>query len=293
MICSMTGFGRGQKEGEGYSVTIEIRTLNGRTLDTVIRMPKNYGEFEEMLRKQAARTFRRGRVEVHVQVDSTNPEQKAPHINFPLARFYWTQLRDLARELPGAERPRIGDLLRIPYIFTPPEAHVERELLQDLLSQALADALEQVNRMRCQEGDALQQDLLNRATSIRNDLALVDTRKDVIVLEYGNRLRERIQELLGETPVDENRLLQEIACSAERTDINEEIVRLGSHLDQLQELLAANDAVDGRRLDFLTQEMHREVNTMGSKTGDMDTTQAVLRMKSEIGKLKEQVQNIE
>ena len=293
MICSMTGFGRGQKEGEGYSVTIEIRTLNGRTLDIVLRLPKNYGEFEDILRKRVARTLRRGRVEIFVQVDTTNPEQKAPHINFPLARFYWSQLRDLARDLPGSGQPGIGDLLRIPYIFTPPEAHAEREVLQDLLSEALGDALEQVDRMRCQEGDALQQDLLNRASSIRSDLALVDSRKDLIVHEYGNRLRERVQELLGETPVDENRLLQEIACSAERADINEEIVRLGSHLDQLQELLAAGNAVDGRRLDFLTQEMHREVNTMGCKTGDMDTIQAVLRMKGEIGKLKEQVQNIE
>jgi len=293
MICSMTAFGRSQKESAGYSVTIEVRTLNGRTLDIVVRTSKNYAEFEDLLRKQAARSLRRGRIEIHVQVDATNPEQKAPHINAPLARFYWTQLRDLARELPGANRPQIGDLLLIPYIFSPPEARADREVLQEILAEALAEALQQVDRMRCQEGEALHQDFLTRTACIRSDLAVVDSRKDLIVQEYRNRLRERIQELLGETPVDENRLLQEVACSAERSDINEEIVRLGSHLDQLEILLAAETPADGRKLDFLAQEMHREVNTMGSKTGDIETIQAVLRMKGEIGKLKEQIQNIE
>lgn len=293
MIYSMTGFGRSQKENSGYSVAVEIRTLNGRALDIAVRMPRNHMEFEDLLRKQVAKSRRRGRVEIHVQVDATSPEQKAPHINVPMARFYWTQLRDLARELPGADQPRIGDLLQIPYIFTPPEMREEREILQEILAEALEEALQQADRMRCQEGEALNRDFLARITGIRGDLSLVDSRKDLILQEYGNRLRERVQELLGETPVDENRLLQEVACAAERADINEEVVRLASHLDQLEELLALENPVDGRQLDFIAQEMHREVNTMGSKTGDIEIIQAVLRMKGEIGKLKEQVQNIE
>lgn len=189
--------------------------------------------------------------------------------------------------------PKLKHLLSIPYIFESRKVEGDREVLRTVLAEAVTETLHQVHDMRCREGQALLQDCLNRLSSLRRDLSVIDGRKDLILEEYQQRLRDRIQELLGEVQVDENRILQEAACSAERSDINEEIVRLNSHFQQMEALLTAPKEADGRKLDFLTQELHREVNTIGCKTGDLEALQAVVRMKSEIGKLKEQVQNVE
>jgi uncharacterized protein (TIGR00255 family) len=289
----MTAYGRAQREEAGYSITVEIKALNGKFLDIAVRLPRNFLEFEEPLRKQIAQMIRRGRIEAHVQIESIAFSQKAPRLNLALARRYWDQLQELHRSLPGAERPTLGILLHIPYIFETRELVEDRELLRDLLAQTVSEALDQMIRSRAQEGEVLLQDLLTRLTLLREDLSLIESRKDLVLLEYQVRLRERMEELLKDVTVDEGRLLQEIGYLAERSDINEELVRLQSHLDQLGELVAGDSVADGRRLDFLIQELHRESNTIGSKTNDLETLQAVVRMKSEIGKLKEQVQNVE
>lgn len=293
MISSMTAFGRTQKETSGYSITIEVRTLNSRGLDIVLRMPKNYLEFEDACRKLVTQVLRRGRVEVFVQVESTSPELKAPRLNLFLARHYWEQLMELHRSLPASEPPGLEGLLRIPYLFETREDIPDRDLIRELLTGSLGEVLEQVRSMRLVEGESLRKDCLERLDVLGRDLALIEERKDLVILEYQQKIRDRIQELLAGTEIDENRLLQEVAYIAERADINEEIVRLKSHFDQLRELLAEQAPSDGRRLDFLAQELHREVNTIGCKTGDLETVQAVVRMKTEIGKMKEQVQNIE
>lgn len=293
MIYSMTAFGRAQQEIPAYSVTVEIRTLNGRNLDVVLRLPKNYLEFEKDFRKQITERIRRGRVEVYVQVETTIAEQKTPQLNMSLSRFYWEQLQHLHRLLPGSDPPKLENLLAVPYLFESVEAPADQDLLREVLFATLAAALEQINLMRMQEGEALQQDCLARLNTLREELAMIYSRKDLIVEEYQTRLRERLQELLTDVEIDANRLAQEVAYLAERSDINEEIVRLESHLVQMEEMLKGPGAAEGRRLDFLTQEMHREVNTIGCKTGDLQSIQCVLRMKGEIGKLKEQIQNVE
>ncbi|MGV8074591.1 MAG: YicC/YloC family endoribonuclease [Syntrophobacteraceae bacterium] len=293
MVHSMTAFGRVQLEESGISVIVEIRTLNSRSLDVVVRLPKAYLEFEDALRKQLAQSFRRGRIEMFVQIETTLVAQKVSRLNMDLARLYWDQLQELHRRLPGSGEPKLDSLLQIPFIFESREADMDRDALKEVLTKTTGAGIEQIQKMRRIEGEALQKDCLDRIASLNKDLKTIEDRKELILLEYGNRLRERIQELLGDTRVDENRLLQEVACMAERSDINEEIVRLLSHLNQLQTLLTANASADGRRLDFITQELHREVNTIGSKISDLETNQTVVRMKSEIGKLKEQVQNIE
>lgn len=289
----MTAYGRAQREEAGYSITVEIKALNGKFLDIAVRLPRNFLEFEEPLRKQIAQMIRRGRIEAHVQIESTAFSQKAPRLNLAMARRYWDQLQELHRSLPGAEKPTLGILLHIPYIFETREAVEDRELLRELLAQTVSEALDQMIRSRAQEGEALFHDLLTRLTLVREELSLIESRKDLVLQEYQVRLRERMEELLKDVTVDEGRLLQEIGYLAERSDINEELVRLQSHLDQLGELVAGDIVADGRRLDFLIQELHRESNTIGSKTSDLETVQAVVRMKSEIGKLKEQVQNVE
>jgi len=293
VVCSMTAFSRVRKERAGYAIAVEIRTLNSKGLDIIVRLPKNGMEWEESLRKLVAQFLRRGRTEVYVGVEATTIEHRAPRINEKLARFYWDQLQTLYRQLPGTDPPRLADILRIPHIFEAREVEEDLDSLRDLIVETVTETLEGIKRMRCQEGEALLRDCLARLASLRQELGFVDSRKDATVVEYQKRLRERMAELLGGMGVDESRLLQEVACMADRADINEEIVRFQSHLDQMEGLLTGTAPTDGRTLDFLTQELHRETNTLGCKSGDLETVQAVVRMKSEIGKLKEQIQNIE
>jgi uncharacterized protein (TIGR00255 family) len=293
LIYSMTAFGRSQIEELGFSITVEIRALNSRNLDIVLRLPKNYAEFEDHCRKAIAQSVRRGRLEVAMQIETKEIRGKAPQLNLSLARFYWEQLQELHRRLPQTEPPKLDQLLSIPYLFEPYEATVDRDSLKIVLNKAVLEAVRQVQQMRIQEGKALSDDCLNRLATLRLELSCIEDQKDKILLDFQHRLRDRIQELLGESQIDENRLLQEVALLAERSDINEEMVRLRSHLDQMQALLDDAAAADGRMLDFLAQEMHREVNTLGSKTGDLGTIRSVITMKTEIGKLKEQLQNVE
>ncbi|MFZ2448602.1 MAG: YicC/YloC family endoribonuclease [Syntrophobacteraceae bacterium] len=293
MIYSMTGFGRSRKEGAGYSVSVEMRALNGRQLDISVRLPKNFFEFEDLCRKTISEKFRRGRIDTSIQIETTDIRRKAPRISLELARYYWTQLEEVHLQIGKTEAPKLDHLLRIPHIYETPEAVIDSEALQGLVSEAVAEALDQVRRMRALEGESLLKDLLARIAALRSDLAVVRERAGLVRQDYKTKLEERLKQLLGGTEPDENRLLQEIAFLVDRSDINEEIVRLGSHLDQIEDLLPGPKAADGRRLDFIIQELHREANTIGSKTTDLDTVRAVVRMKTEIGKLKEQAQNIE
>ncbi|NLI83616.1 MAG: YicC family protein [Deltaproteobacteria bacterium] len=293
MIVSMTAFGRAQIEASGYSVTVEVKALNGRFLDIAVRLPKNCLDMEDPLRKRIAQMVKRGRIEAHFQVETTAPHRRAPRLNIHLARLYWEQLQELHRHLPGTEKPTLENVLSIPYIFETPEVVEDRDAMLNLLGRALEGALEELRRSRSLEGEALCTDLLTRLRLLEEGVSHIDRRKESVAEEYALRLRDRMQELLKDTPIDESRILQEVACLAERSDINEELVRLRSHLNQLKTMLSGAGQADGRKLDFFIQELHREINTIGSKTNDLETVQVVVQMKSEIGKLKEQVQNIE
>jgi len=295
LIHSMTAFGRSRREdpASGYAVTVEIRCLNGKNLDTVLRLPRNLLQFEDPLRKLVTGKLRRGRVEIYLQIEATRVELKASQLNFELAAFHWAQLQRLHRELNGADPPRLEHILRIPNVFESQEMTGDLSQLGALMLETAGEALHEVIKMRQLEGQALCGDCLKIMASLRADLAAITARKDSVVQDYQKRLRERIQELLGETPMDENRFVQEVATMADRMDINEEIVRLNSHFDQMENLISGTGAAEGRKLDFLAQEMHRETNTIGSKAGDLETLHAVVRMKNEIARLKEQIQNVE
>jgi uncharacterized protein (TIGR00255 family) len=289
----MTGFGRSRKEEGDYAVSVEMRALNARQLDISVRIPKNFFEFEDLCRKLIAERVRRGRIDAFVQVESTDIRQKAPRISTELAGYYWTQLQEIHRNIESSEAPSLNHLLRIPHIYEAQEAVINSEAIRKLISSAMSEALDQVIRMRALEGESLFRDFMDRLVALRNDLSMVASRREAVIEEYRSRLHERIKQLLGGTEPDENRLLQEIAFIIDRADINEEIVRLGSHLEQMESILTGAKQADGRRLDFLIQELHREATTIGSKSTDLDTVQAVVNMKIEIGKLKEQAQNIE
>ncbi|MGO9022103.1 MAG: YicC/YloC family endoribonuclease [Syntrophobacteraceae bacterium] len=293
MIHSMTGFGRSRKEGAGYTISVEMRALNAKQLDISVRIPKNFIEFEDLCRKLIAKRIRRGRIDAFIQIESTDVRQKAPLISLELAQYYWSQLQEIHREIVHSEEPSLGHLLSIPHIYEMPEAAIDSESLKELISSAMSEALGQVLGMRVLEGETLLRDFMDRLAALRYDLALVVSRREAVIEEYRTRLQERMKQLLGGTEPDENRLLQEIAYIIDRADINEEIVRLESHLGQVESILNSAMPADGRRLEFLIQELHREASTIGSKTTDLDTVQVVVRMKTEIGKLKEQAQNIE
>jgi len=289
----MTGFGRSRKEGAGYTISVEMRALNAKQLDISVRIPKNFFEFEDLCRKLIAKRIRRGRIDAFIQIESTDVRQKAPHISLELAQYYWSQLQQIHREIVHLEEPSLEHLLRVPHIYEMPEALIDSEAIGELVSSAISEALSQVIQMRVLEGESLLRDFMNRLAALRDDLSVVASRREAVVEEYKARLQERMKQLLGGTEPDENRLLQEIAFIIDRADINEETVRLASHLGQVEAALTSEKPADGRRLDFLIQELHREASTIGSKTTDLDTVQVVVRMKTEIGKLKEQAQNIE
>ena len=293
MIHSMTGFGRSRKEGAGYTISVEMRALNAKQLDISVRIPKNFIEFEDLCRKLIAKRMRRGRIDAFIQIESTDVRQKAPLISMELAQYYWSQLQEIHREIVPSEEPSLDHLLRVPHIYEMPEAVIDSEAIRELVSSAMSEALGQVLRMRALEGESLLRDFMDRLAVLRDDLSVVVSRREAVIEEYRTRLQERMKQLLGGMEPDENRLLQEIAFIIDRADINEETVRLASHLGQVEAALTSEKPADGRRLDFLIQELHREASTIGSKTTDLDTVQVVVRMKTEIGKLKEQAQNIE
>ena len=293
MIHSMTAFGRAQQEERGYRVTVEVRALNSRNLDVVLRFPKNYLELEDQTRRHITQRFQRGRIEVYVLMEPVAVDQKASRINVALARHYWEQLQQLARELPGSSQPSMEHLLRFSDIFESTGNGSDTAALEPLLNSAVTAALDALDLMRIREGQTLVEDLLPRVTWMNDAVSKVEVRRVDAVAAYQQRLRERLQELLDNVQLDEDRLMQELAIFADRSDITEEIVRARSHLEQMQHLLQGSESAAGRKLDFLTQELHREITTIGSKANDLEISQAVVDMKSEIAKLREQVQNIE
>ncbi len=293
MIHSMTAFGRDQKEDQGHRITVEVRALNSRNLDVALRFPKNCLELEDQTRKRIAERFQRGRIEVFVQMEAVAVEQKAGRVNLSLARHYWEQLQLLSAELSGVNPPGLEHLLRFSDIFETSGNSVDSAALTALLAAAVGSALDALDDMRLREGQALVDDLRKRLATLTEAIAAVEARRTDTVSEYQQRLRERLQELLGNVQLDEERLMMELAVFAERSDITEEIVRARSHLEQFQRLLQGDEPAPGRKLDFLSQELHREITTIGSKANDLIISQAVVVMKSEIAKVREQVQNIE
>lgn len=295
MIRSMTGYARAAADNGLYQAVVELRSVNGKHLDLFIRLPKERLDLEEVVRDALRKRLRRGRVDCYVAIEPLVSSLRAARIHFQTARAYWDTLYQLHLKLPGSDPPKLEHLLKLPGIWetdtTVPEAEEVRHLVADATEQALNSLLE----ARSVEGNALSRDILQSLHELKQDRLLVEERSQVVAAELQGKLRAKVQDILAalQGTVDENRLLQELAYQLDRTAINEELVRLKSHLDQMVGWIAAEEAVEGRRLDFMAQELLREVNTIGSKTSDLIVTQAVVRMKNAIGKIKEQIQNIE
>lgn len=296
MLLSMTGYGDARYQSDALTVAIELRAVNNRYLKVSLRANEPYNLLEPEVEKVVRQTVRRGTLQVHLRCE----RQFAPQdfrINGTALRSYLTQLRTIAAELglghPGAEC--LGPMLALPGVVPEPgelSLAIEEEwpILQKVLEQALA----KLQAMRLEEGRAMAQELLQQRDTIAAQLAQIRQRAPGVVEAYRDRLHERVKKLLGELDVeiDKSDLIKEVSVFAERSDIAEEVVRLASHLDQFQEFLKEAES-PGRKLEFLTQEMSREANTIGSKASDVEISKLVVEIKGTLEKIRELVQNVE
>jgi uncharacterized protein (TIGR00255 family) len=293
MIASMTGFGRGFAQQDGVAATVELRSVNNRYVDVSVRLPQRLSAHETDVQTRLKDAFERGRIKAQVQVEKTDAVDLAVRVNHEAARAYG-QLLEEARQAAGIDAPvRLADVLRYGDVFTAAEDDPdETERIWQVVRQALDSAIDALRTMRLEEGRALLEDLSARNDAIEALLIRVEERAPDRVDEARDRLRERLGELMEDARINPERLEQEIAIVADKLDITEECVRLHSHLSLFREALA-NDAAVGRKLNFITQEIHREVNTIGSKANDPEIARYAVQMKEEVEKIREQVQNVE
>ena len=293
MIRSMTGYGRGERNYDGRTVTIELRAVNNRYLDAAIKMPRAYLFAEDAMKGRIQSCVGRGKVDVFVTVVNTGGDALSVTVNEALARSYLDALRRLSELDERVENDCSAiDLARFPDVLTVEKAPEDTDTVSAQLLEVLDLALADFNAMREREGARLAEDILSRADAIEQMTALVEERSPQTVAEYRLRLEAKMAEVLMNTQIDEARILTEAAIFADKVAVDEETVRLHSHLDQLRGLLAKGGSV-GRKLDFLIQELNREANTIGSKCSDVETARVVVDIKAEIEKIREQVQNIE
>ena len=294
MVKSMTGYGRGEAAGEGLTVTVELRAVNNRYLDCTIKMPRTYLFAEDALKERIQARVGRGKLDVYVNVAHTAGDDMTVTVNEALAKAYIEALETLHRLDGGAVREDYDatDLARFPDVLTVEKKEEDPEQVKTLLLAALEQALDGFGAMREKEGERLARDILDRCLTIEALVGQVEERSPGIVADYRARLTAKLQEILGNTQIDESRILTEAAIYADKVAVDEETVRLRSHIAQLREMFAQGGAV-GRKLDFLIQEFNREANTIGSKCNDVETSKVVVDIKAEIEKIREQVQNLE
>lgn len=289
---SMTGFGRAEAEQDNRKVTVELKSVNHRFLDINIRIPRTLGFAEELVRKAIKQRLARGRVDVFINYFSLAGDAKTAVADTGLMRSYLEAARKAAGEIGMVDDLALSHMIRMPDVILIDEAPEDEDRLSKLVGSAVETALEALNDMRAREGDALKTNISECLEALTAVQSRIETRKAETAGEYALKLRQRITELMAGTDMDEARFASEVALMADRADITEEIVRLKTHIDHFNSALGGGEAV-GRKLDFLVQELNRELNTIGSKSQDTDITGAVIEGKSLVEKIREQVQNIE
>lgn len=292
MIRSMTGFGRGEITQDGKEFTVEIKTVNHRYSDIFIKMPRQINFLEDRVRDLVSKGISRGKIDVFITYSNYGDDSKFVTFDEQLAKAYISAVESLRDKFGLADDISVSLISKYPDVLKVEQAQEDEEQLWSLLKQAVENAVSSLIRMRQTEGEGLRRVLLERADIIESMVAEISKRAPEVPKEYKARLTDRIRELLDQQTIDENRLAMEVALFADRCSIDEELVRLTSHLGQLRQILDMDQPV-GRKLDFLVQEMNREINTIGSKANDLIITKLVVDVKSEIEKIREQIQNIE
>ena len=292
MIKSMTGYGRAVETVNGREFSVELRSVNNRYLDCSVRLPRILAFAEENVKQAVKASVSRGKVDVFISVRSENGEDAQVSLNKPVLEGYLAAMQQMVTEFGVKDDISVSSLSRLPEVFTVEKSQVDEEqLLADLMS-VLSKALEGYDAMRCTEGQALDQDLRNRGNRILELVSQVEAGNGQTVIDYRARLEAKLREVLENAAIDESRILTEAAIFADKVAVDEETVRLRSHLQQMNTMLSTGGAV-GRKLDFLLQEMNREANTIGSKCTDVKLARIVVDIKAELEKIREQTQNIE
>jgi len=293
MIKSMTGYGKAEAATEGGRLIVEIRSVNHRYGEIYVKIPRGLMPLENEVRKRVAGQLKRGKIEVFVQQEGAVGANPQPVLNLQLARAYHEMFMRL-KEALGLHEPVTLSLIAAQkdVLSLGGENEGEAETRQKELLAAVGGAVDNLDAMRLREGAALMEDLVSRRESLSTLIVRVAEHAPQVVVDSAKRLKERVEQLAGDNGMDEGRIAQEIAFMADRCDITEELVRFGSHLRQFDETILMDEPV-GRKLDFLLQELNREVNTIGSKANDADITSCVVQLKAELEKIREQVQNIE
>ena len=292
MVKSMTGYGRAREMRNGRDITVEVRSVNNRYLDCTVKMPRAYIFAEDRMKARVQQAISRGKVDVFVTIDASAADEAVVAVNEPLARGYYEALTRLKTmfSLPGEVTPEV--LAKFPDVLAVTKAEEDVDAIAADICAVLDDALAAYNDMRAVEGEKLAADVAGRVTTIETVVGKVEERSPQTVAAYRQRLEAKMQEVLQSTTIDESRILTEAAIFADKIAVDEETVRLRSHIAQLRAMLASDEPV-GRKLDFLIQEVNRECNTIGSKCSDLTIAQDVVNMKAEVEKIREQVQNME
>jgi len=292
MIRSMTGFGRGESQEDGKKFLVEIKTVNHRYFDLFIKIPRQLSFLEDRVRDVVSKKLARGKIDIYISFEDSGENSKCVLLDEGLAKAYVEAVRLLRDKFDLEDDISVSLIAKYPDLLRVEKADEDEEKVWNLLKIALDNALESLINMREAEGRELSANLFERSLYIESIVKKIEIRSPEVVKEYKQKLDDRIKELLQQNIIDENRIAMEVAIFADRCSIDEEIVRLNSHLAQFRNTLDMEQPV-GRKLDFLIQEMNREINTIGSKASDLEITRNVIEIKSEIEKLREQVQNIE
>lgn len=292
MIRSMTGYGKASLIVEGREYQVEIKSVNHRYLDINIKMPRTLGYLEETIKKQISEKIKRGKIDVFITFENNSQEGKDIKINKELAKIYINQLKELAQEENISSNIEVIDIAKFPDILTI-KIEQEDEKIKNEILQVTKDATDKIIEMKNIEGQKIAQDLLSRIGKIENKIEEISKKSTGLIEEYVVKLEKRIKEILKTEEIDKSRLAQEVVIYADKCSVEEEITRLKSHIYQFKNLIADNNETIGKKLDFIIQEMNRETNTIGSKANNLEITNGVIDIKTELEDIREQTQNIE
>ena len=293
MIRSMTGYGKQNLSVEGREYQIEIKSVNHRYLDINVKIPKSISYLEETIKKEISNKIKRGKIDVFVSFENNSEEGRKIEINKQLAKLYIEQLKELAQEEKIDSNIEVMDIAKIPDVLTI-KVDEENSKIKDEIKQVTQGAVTRIFEMKNIEGEKISQDLLQRIRNIQSKIVEISAKSTGLIEEYVVKLEKRVKELLKNYEVDKSRLAQEVVIYADKCSIEEEITRLKSHIFQFENLISNNqDGAIGKKLDFIIQEMNRETNTIGSKANNLEITNGVIDIKTEIEDIREQVQNIE
>ena len=292
MISSMTGYGKQSLNVEKREYQVEIKSVNHRYLDINIKLPKSISYLEDTIKKEISAKIKRGKIDVFITFENNSQEGKNITINKELAKLYIEQLKELAQEEKILNNIEVMDIAKLPDILIVKNDE-EDEKIQNELIEVVQGAISKIIEMKNIEGNKIEQDLLQRIDKIENKIVEISAKSTGLIEEYVVKLEKRIKEILKTEELDKSRLAQEVVIYADKCSIEEEVTRLKSHIYQFRNLISNNNETIGKKLDFLIQEMNRETNTIGSKANNLEITNGVIDIKTELEDIREQIQNIE